>query len=383
MENTHTGRLGLSDACRFKPLYSVARNFLFLLDAETGHKLALNFLTTSSQFDVASRLLRCQYANQVPGLPTSVMGLKFPNPVGLAAGLDKNAEAVDALTNLGFGWLELGTVTPRPQPGNPKKRIFRIPSENAIINRLGFNSIGLEAFIENLKTRRLDGIIGINIGINAKTPIKNAQDDYELGLTAVYPLADYITINVSSPNTPDLRTLQTTDYLDKFLSFIKAHQSRLADEHGQYVPIALKIAPDLDDREIELIAKALTAHKLDGVIATNTTVTRPNIETLQIAKEVGGLSGAPLRPMATNVIRKLYAHLQGEIPIIGVGGIFSAEHAWEKLEAGAELVQIYSGLIFRGPALIREIVTQLQKKTIQVQSANFQQMLNHARNSLI
>lgn len=364
------------------PLYSIARNFLFLLDPETGHNLALNFLNASSQFGVSSRLLRCQYANQVPELPTSVMGIKFPNPVGLAAGLDKNAEAVDALTNLGFGWLELGTVTPQPQPGNPKKRIFRIPSENAIINRLGFNSVGLTTFIANLKTRRPQGIIGINIGKNAKTPIATAQDDYKIGITAVYPLADYITINISSPNTQDLRSLQTVDYLDQFLLFIKTHQSRLADQHGKYVPIALKIAPDLDHGEIESIAKALIAHKLDGVIATNTTVTRPNIENLQIAHQGGGLSGAPLRPIATSVIQQLYGHLQGEIPIIGVGGILSAEHAWEKLEAGAELVQIYTGLVYRGPALIREIVVALQKKTIQAHSDNFEQMLNRARTPL-
>jgi len=376
----HYWQTELTDAFRFNPLYSVARNFLFLLDPETGHDLALNFLAASSQFDLTARLIRCKYAKQVPELPTRIMGIDFPNPVGLAAGLDKNAEAVDALNSFGFGWLELGTVTPQPQPGNPRKRIFRIPSKNAIINRLGFNSVGLTKFIENLKMHRSTGLIGINIGKNASTPLEKAEEDYQTGMSAVYPMADYITINISSPNTKDLRRLQSTDYLNDFLRFIKTHQSRLADQHGQYVPIALKIAPDLNELEIEMISKALTAHRIDAVIATNTTVSRPNIESLQISKEVGGLSGAPLRPMATRVIENLYTCLQGEIPIIGVGGIISAEHAWEKLRAGADLVQIYSGLIYRGPALVREIVSTLKSEIVQTQSGNFQQLLNHARN---
>ncbi len=290
--------------------------------------------------------------------PRTVMGLTFPNPVGLAAGLDKDGAYIDGLVALGFGFIEIGTVTPRAQPGNPKPRMFRLPEAQALINRMGFNNGGVDAFVRNVQASRFyqerRGILGLNIGKNADTPIERATDDYLHCLDKVYPYASYITVNISSPNTKNLRQLQQSTELDALLSSLKQAQARLADTHGRYVPLALKIAPDLDEEQIDTIANVLLRHHIDGVIATNTTITREAVQGLAHANETGGLSGAPVRDLSTRVIRALHQALRGEIPIIGVGGILSGTDAREKMAAGASLIQLYSGLIYRGPALISE-----------------------------
>ena len=282
------------------------------------------------------------------------MGIDFPNPVGLAAGLDKNAEAIDGLGALGFGFIEVGTATPKPQPGNAKPRLFRLVAQQAIINRMGFNNHGIDHLVAQVQFRKYQGVIGINIGKNAMTPIERADEDYLLCLRQAYPYADYITINISSPNTKNLRQLQQGDDLARLLTKLKAQQASLADTHGRYVPIVLKIAPDLDDTQIAHIANALRAHRMDGVIATNTTLSRHGVEQSRFASEAGGMSGRPLRELSTAIVRSLAKALDGEIPIIAAGGIFSGEDAREKIAAGASLVQLYSGLIYRGPALIGE-----------------------------
>ena len=293
------------------------------------------------------------------------MGLTFPNPVGLAAGLDKDGAYIDGLAALGFGFIEIGTVTPRAQPGNPKPRMFRLPQAHALINRMGFNNGGVDAFVRNVQASRFhqekQGILGLNIGKNADTPIERATDDYLQCLDKVYPYAAYVTVNISSPNTKNLRQLQQASELDALLSALKQAQARLADAHGRYVPLALKIAPDLDDEQIETIASALLRHHIDGVIASNTTITRDAVQGLTHANEAGGLSGAPVRELSTRVIRALHQYLKGEIPIIGVGGILSGEHACEKMLAGASLVQLYTGLIYRGPLLVRECAAAIAK----------------------
>ena len=286
------------------------------------------------------------------------MGLTFPNPVGLAAGLDKDGAYIDGLAALGFGFIEIGTVTPRAQPGNPKPRMFRLPEAQALINRMGFNNGGVDAFVRNVQASRFyqeqQGILGLNIGKNADTPIERATDDYLSCLDKVYPYAAYVTVNISSPNTKNLRQLQQASEIDALLASLKQAQSRLADTHGRYVPLVLKIAPDLDDEQIDTIASALLRHHIDGVIATNTTITRDAVQGLTHANETGGLSGAPVRDLSTRVIRALHQVLQGEIPIIGVGGILTGADASEKMAAGASLVQLYTGLIYRGPALVNE-----------------------------
>lgn len=286
------------------------------------------------------------------------MGLTFPNPVGLAAGLDKDGAYIDGLAALGFGFIEIGTVTPRAQPGNPKPRMFRLPEAQALINRMGFNNGGVDAFVRNVQASRFyqeqRGILGLNIGKNADTPIERATDDYLYCLDKVYPYAAYVTVNISSPNTKNLRQLQQASEIDALLSALKMAQSQLADKHGRYVPLVLKIAPDLDDEQIDTIASALLRHHIDGVIATNTTITRDAVQGLAHANETGGLSGAPVRDLSTRVVRALHQVLQGEIPIIGVGGILSGSDASEKMAAGASLVQLYTGLIYRGPALVGE-----------------------------
>ena len=286
------------------------------------------------------------------------MGLTFPNPVGLAAGLDKDGAYIDGLAGLGFGFIEIGTVTPRAQPGNPKPRMFRLPEAQALINRMGFNNGGVDAFVRNVQASRFyqeqQGILGLNIGKNADTPIERATDDYLSCLDKVYPYAAYITVNISSPNTKNLRQLQQASEIDALLASLKQAQSRLADTHGRYVPLVLKIAPDLDDEQIDTIASALLRHHIDGVIATNTTITRDAVQGMTHASETGGLSGAPVRDLSTRVIRALHQVLQGEIPIIGVGGILNGADASEKMAAGASLVQLYTGLIYRGPALVGE-----------------------------
>lgn len=286
------------------------------------------------------------------------MGLTFPNPVGLAAGLDKDGAYIDGLAALGFGFIEIGTVTPRAQPGNPKPRMFRLPEAQALINRMGFNNGGVDAFVRNVQASRFyqeqRGILGLNIGKNADTPIERATDDYLYCLDKVYPYAAYITVNISSPNTKNLRQLQQASEIDALLSALKRAQSQLADKHGRYVPLVLKIAPDLDDEQIDTIASALLWNHIDGVIATNTTITRDAVQGLTHANETGGLSGAPVRDLSTRVIRALHQVLQGEIPIIGVGGILSGTDASEKMAAGASLIQLYTGLIYRGPELVVE-----------------------------
>lgn len=329
-------------------LYTLLRPLLFKLDPESAHCITFSAIENARKLGLLkSTPVVCQ--------PRTIMGLDFPNPVGLAAGLDKNGEHLDALAALGFGFIEIGTVTPRPQPGNPTPRIFRVPEANAVINRLGFNNHGVDRLIENVERSDYQGVLGINIGKNFDTPLEKAADDYLIGLRKVYRYASYVTVNISSPNTQNLRQLQATDALDQLLSQLKSEQMKLAQTHGKYVPMAVKIAPDLEVAQIESIAALLMKHQMDGVIATNTTISRTGIEHLPIAQESGGLSGAPLTQRATAVIHQLHHCLQGAIPIIGVGGIMSAHDAQDKLKAGASLIQLYTGLIYRGPDLVREI----------------------------
>ncbi len=325
------------------------RPLLFSLDPEAAHHATLDALQASHIFGLLPLI-----AKRPADSPRTVMGLTFPNPVGLAAGLDKNGAYIDALAALGFGFIEAGTVTPRPQPGNPKPRLFRLPQANAIINRMGFNNHGVDALVENVKRARYRGILGINIGKNADTPIERAAADYLIGLRKVYTHASYVAINISSPNTKNLRQLQGEDELDALLAQLKAEQEILADLHGKYIPLALKIAPDLDGEQIQKIAALLVRHRIDGVIATNTTLSRAGVEHLPQHAEAGGLSGAPLRDKSTAIIRALAAELQGALPIIGVGGILNGADAAEKMRAGASLVQIYSGMIYRGTELVME-----------------------------
>ena len=286
------------------------------------------------------------------------MGIDFPNPVGLAAGLDKDGRYIDGLASLGFGFIEIGTVTPRAQPGNPKPRMYRLPQANAIINRMGFNNGGVDAFVANVQASQFyqdkQGVLGLNIGKNADTPIEKAADDYLHCLEKVYPYASYVTVNISSPNTKNLRQLQGASELDDLLSQLKGAQQRLADQHKRYVPLTLKIAPDIDSEQIKTIAESLTRHKIDGVIATNTTITRDAVKGLQHGEEAGGLSGEPVFELSNKVVRALKSELGDALPIIGVGGIFSGKDAVTKMEAGASLVQVYSGLIYRGPALVKD-----------------------------
>jgi len=289
------------------------------------------------------------------------MGLDFPNPVGLAAGLDKDGECIKAWEALGFGFIEVGTVTPRPQPGNPKPRMFRLPPAQALINRMGFNNQGVDFLVEQVRRTRFKGVLGINIGKNADTPVERASDDYLIGLRKVYPWASYITVNISSPNTPGLRDLQYGEALDRLLAALKEEQQRLADVHGRYVPLAIKIAPDLADVDVRTVGQALLRHGMDAVIATNTTFSRAGVESLRHAQETGGLSGAPLMARSTEVVRQLAEVLEGRLPIIAVGGILSGADAAAKIAAGASLVQIYTGFIYRGPELIREAVKALQR----------------------
>ena len=337
------------------PLYPLARRALFCLDAEQAHHLTLATLRGAASLGLAGLV-----GQTLPEDPRTVMGIRFPNPVGLAAGLDKDGSCIDGLAALGFGFVEVGTVTPRPQPGNPKPRIFRLPQAEAIINRMGFNNGGVEQFLQNVQSARYKGPLGLNIGKNADTPIERAVDDYLICLEKVYPYATYVTVNISSPNTKNLRQLQGGDELDALLGKLKDKQRALSDRHGKYVPIALKIAPDLDDEQIKVIAGTLTRHGFDGVIATNTTLSREAVAGLPHANETGGLSGRPVFDASNRVIRALATELGGALPIIGVGGILSGADAQAKLDAGASLVQVYSGLIYRGPELVRECVQALR-----------------------
>ncbi len=342
-----------------KLLYALTRPLLFSLDAESAHNLTLPALRRAAALGL-TRTLRKPKPD-----PRTVMGITFPNPVGLAAGLDKDGAYIDGLASLGFGSIEVGTVTPRAQPGNPKPRMFRLPQAQAIINRMGFNNGGVDAFVANVQASKFyqnrDGVLGLNIGKNADTPIEKAADDYLHCLEKVYPYASYVTVNISSPNTKNLRQLQGASEVDALLAQLKEAQSRLADRHKRYVPLTLKIAPDMDTEQIKNIAAALLRHKIDGVIATNTTLSRTAVEGMQYGDEAGGLSGAPVFELSNIVIRALKAELGDALPIIGVGGIMKGADAKAKIDAGAQLVQLYSGLIYAGPALVRECANALRE----------------------
>ena len=328
--------------------YSILRPLLFRLSPETAHRFTFNTIEAIRKLGfISDHTIDCHAHH--------IMGLDFPNPIGLAAGLDKNGEYLDTLAALGFGFIEIGTVTPRPQPGNPQPRIFRIPQVNAIINRLGFNNHGVDQLVINITNSNYQGILGINIGKNFDTQLTHAADDYLTCLRKIYCHASYVTINISSPNTTNLRQLQNTEALDHLLQQLKSEQAKLADTYSKYTPLAIKIAPDLELHQISQIAALLLKHKIDCVIATNTTLSRAGIERFNYAEEAGGLSGAPLTHRATAVVHHLHNSLQGEIPIIGVGGIMSAADAKDKMKAGANLIQIYTGLIYHGPGLVRDI----------------------------
>jgi dihydroorotate dehydrogenase len=329
--------------------YALARPLLFSLDPETAHHLAL----TLSRFGVSQR---------VPDRPVTAMGIHFPNPVGLAAGLDKDAAHIDGLAKLGFGFIEAGTVTPRPQPGNPRPRLFRLKEKQAIINRFGFNNVGVDAFLANVARTRWRGILGINIGKNFDTPAERAADDYAFCLEKVYAAASYVTVNISSPNTKGLRDLQQERQLDELLDRLASARERLARSYGRRVPLALKVAPDLDLHEVKSISEAVERHGIDGVIATNTTVSREGVEGLPHAAEAGGLSGAPVLAKSTAVLAAFRDQLAGRVALIGAGGILCGEDAKRKIDAGAALVQLYTGLIYRGPALVRECVSAYPAK---------------------
>ncbi|MDO6461996.1 quinone-dependent dihydroorotate dehydrogenase [Granulosicoccaceae sp. 1_MG-2023] len=335
-------------------LYSLARHVLFRMDAEKAHHTALKLLQKTYGSPLGA-LIKPRVADN----PVSVMGLEFSNPVGLSAGLDKDGDYLAGLGALGFGFIEIGTVTPRPQPGNPQPRLFRLPEAGGIINRMGFNNLGVDHLVEQVRQRRYEGVLGINIGKNKDTPNEQANDDYLHCLEKVYPYADYVTVNISSPNTPGLRELQHGAMLDELFAALKQSQEGLCRLHGKYVPIAVKIAPDMEDTQIDEFAQAVLHHGIDGVIATNTTMSRDGVTQLPHGKETGGLSGRPLTSKSTLVISRLGTTLAGKTPIIGVGGIFSAADAQAKIDAGASLVQIYTGFIYQGPKLIRDIASQL------------------------
>jgi dihydroorotate dehydrogenase len=341
-----------------KLLYALTRPLLFALNAEAAHNLTLPALRKAHAMGLTDKLRKAEAD------PRTVMGLSFPNPVGLAAGLDKDGAYIDALAALGFGSIEVGTVTPKAQPGNPKPRIFRLPARQAIINRMGFNNGGVDAFVANVQSSKFfqnkEGILGLNIGKNASTPIENAVDDYLHCLEKVYPYASYVTVNISSPNTANLRQLQGASELDALLATLKQAQLRLSDQHKRYVPLALKIAPDLDAEQIKNIADTLLRHKIDGVIATNTTLNRQMVDRLRYGHEKGGLSGEPVFELSNIVIRALKREMGDALPIIGVGGIMNGDDALAKIKLGASLVQVYTGLIYAGPGLVRECAQALK-----------------------
>ncbi len=343
--------------------YALARPFLFGLDAETAHELTLDVLARTQRTPLA-----WSYSGRLVRDPVTVAGLQFPNRVGLAAGLDKNARCIDALGAMGFGFVEVGTVTPLAQPGNPKPRMFRLPKAQALINRLGFNNEGLDTFIGNVRRSsfRAGGrILGLNIGKNASTPIAHAADDYLACLEAVYPHADYVSVNISSPNTHNLRELQGDEALNALLGSLSEKRARLQQQQGRSVPLFVKIAPDLDGQQVDHIASLLRQHGMDGVVATNTTVSRTAVKGMPHAEEAGGLSGAPVRELSNGVIRQLRRSLGAHFPIIGVGGIMGAEDAVDKIAAGADLVQIYTGLIYQGPALVRQSAVAIRRHVTQ------------------
>lgn len=328
-------------------MYALLRPLLFKLDAEQAHHFTLDGLARAYRLGLLQKVAHHT-------CPATLMGLSLPNPVGLAAGLDKNGQYIDALAALGFGFIEIGTVTPKAQAGNPKPRLFRVPEHQAVINRMGFNNQGIDAMIQNIEKSRFNGILGINIGKNATTPIENAADDYLICLEKAYTHAGYITVNISSPNTQNLRALQGSDELSALLSALKNKQAHLAAAHGRYVPLAVKIAPDLNEQQVADIAHAAIQTEIDGIIATNTTIDKSALGHHPLAGEQGGLSGAPVREASNRVLKQLLAELEGRLPVIGVGGILSGADAAAKLHMGAAAVQVYSGLIYRGPALVKE-----------------------------
>ncbi|HBH37713.1 MAG TPA: quinone-dependent dihydroorotate dehydrogenase [Curvibacter sp.] len=333
--------------------YPLSRAVLFRMDPEAAHDFTIDLLARTQNTPLA-----CAYSQARVDDPVTLAGLRFPNRVGMAAGLDKNARCIDGLGAMGFGFVEVGTVTPLPQPGNPRPRMFRLPAANALINRMGFNNEGLDTFLANVQRARFRRdsspmLLGLNIGKNAATPIERATEDYLIGLAGVYPHADYVTVNISSPNTKNLRALQSDEALDALLGAIAGRREQLAQQHGKRVPVFVKIAPDLDDAQIQVIAATLQRHGMDGVIATNTTLSREAVQGLPHAEETGGLSGTPVLEASNRVIRQLRAALGKDFPIIGVGGILSVQDAVSKIEAGADLVQIYTGLIYQGPALVK------------------------------
>ena len=338
--------------------YALSKSVLFKMDPEDAHELIMNSLAAFQNTPLA-----CLWGNTRVDDPVELAGLRFPNRIGMAAGLDKNGRVIDGLGAMGFGFVEVGTVTPKGQPGNPRPRIFRLPEAQALINRLGFNNEGLDAFVANVKKARFrqsGGLLGLNIGKNAATPIENAVDDYILCLDGVYPHADYVVVNISSPNTKNLRSLQSDEALDALLGRLQEHRQTLIQRHGRTVPMFVKIAPDLDETQVGVIAATLQKNGLDGVIATNTTLSRDAVKGMQHGEETGGLSGRPVFEASNQVIRQLRAALGPRFPIIGVGGVFSGADARAKREAGADLVQIYSGLIYEGPGLVNDCARALK-----------------------
>ena len=338
-------------------IYSLLKPLLFQLDAERAHGLAMDSLQAMHCSGLARQL-----AGSIPSLPVRVMWLDFPNPLGLAAGLDKHAQYIDALADLGFGFLEIGGVTPRPQPGNPKPRLFRIPEAEAVINRFGFNSVGVDAFVANRRRARWPGIIGVNLGKNADTPNERAVEDYLTSMERIHNVAHFATINVSSPNTKNLRALQSADELDPLLARMHQRREELAQQHGKRLALAIKISVDLNPTELQAVARVAQQRGMDAIIAANTTTTREGVQGLPHSEESGGMSGAPVREKSTAMIANLSRMLDGALPIIGVGGIMSAAHAREKLQAGASLVQLYSGMVFHGPQLIGDILRGLARQ---------------------
>ena len=336
-------------------MYSLIRKLLFLLDPETAHNVSLAMLSTVDRLGILPLLSSTNVDD-----PVSIMGLKFPNRVGLSAGLDKNGDYFNSLGKLGFGFVEIGTVTPKPQSGNPRPRLYRLPDYDAVINRMGFNNKGVDYLVEQVKKHRFKGVLGINIGKNKQTAEEQALDDYCLSMSAVYPYADYIAINISSPNTPGLRQLQYGDNLRHLLAGLKIRQQQLELQFDRYVPVVVKIAPDLNDDEISRIARCIADNNIDGIIATNTTLNRDLVAKDSLAKQQGGLSGRPLQQLSNHVIRQLRREVGDTLPIIGVGGICSGADAVEKLNAGADLVQLYTGLIYRGAGLIAEAASALK-----------------------
>ncbi|PCJ45706.1 MAG: dihydroorotate dehydrogenase (quinone) [Moraxellaceae bacterium] len=336
-------------------MYSLARNALFTLSPETSHHLSLDAISAAKRLGITPRLITPVHA------PVEVMGLTFSNSVGLAAGLDKDGDHIEGLAALGFGFIEIGTVTPRPQPGNPMPRMFRLPEKQAIINRMGFNNKGIDHLIGKVERCKYEGVLGINIGKNVDTPVEDALDDYLICLRKAYSHASYVVINISSPNTPGLRTLQYGETLDRLLSELKEEQQKLQGRYGKKVPLTVKIAPDLETEEIECIAKQLIENEIDGVIATNTTLDRDKVSHLTHGNEQGGLSGAPVFNKSTAVLKALSGHLDGKLPIIGVGGITTADEAQQKIDAGASLVQLYTGFIYEGPGLVRQAAERIAR----------------------